>query len=94
LATSRRDLGDRSRTDLTVEPAADPKQPALDQARQSEQDAGTGNRDPFAEERCRIIEQPQMGELPIEGPIARIAVEAHGHRFTVVRRRGDRIAVA
>jgi hypothetical protein len=35
-----------------------------------------------------------MSELPIEGPIARVAVEAHRHRLTVVRRRGDRIAVA
>jgi hypothetical protein len=51
------------RTDLTVELAADPKQPALDQARESEQDADTGNRGPFAKEWCGIIEQPQMGEL-------------------------------
>jgi hypothetical protein len=50
------------RTDLTVEFAADPKQPALDQTRQSEQDADTGNRGPFAKEWCGIIEQPQMGE--------------------------------
>ena len=28
-----------------------------------------------------------MGELPIEGPIARVAVEAHRHRLTVIRRR-------
>src|ERR1700730_5129753 len=56
------------RTDFTVELAADPKQPALDQARESEQDADTGNRGPLAKERCGIIEQPQIGELPIEGP--------------------------
>src|SRR5438034_6802788 len=31
------------RTDLTIELAADPKQPALEQTRQREQDAGTGN---------------------------------------------------
>src|ERR1700688_4047619 len=72
------------RTDLTVELAADPKQPALDQARESEQDADTGNRGPLAKERCGIIEQPQMGELPIEAAIARVAVEAHWHRFGVV----------
>jgi hypothetical protein len=35
-----------------------------------------------------------MGELPIESPIARIAVEAHRHRLVVVPRRGDPIAVA
>ena len=35
-----------------------------------------------------------MSELPIEGPIARVAVEAHLHRLTVVRRHGDLIAVA
>jgi hypothetical protein len=27
--------------------------------------ADTGNRGPFAKEWCGIIEQPQMGELPI-----------------------------
>src|SRR5712692_2934224 len=82
------------RTDFTVELAADPKQPALDQTREREQDANTGNRGPLAKERCGIIEQPQMGELPIERSIARVAVEAHRHRLTVFRRRGDRIAVA
>src|ERR1700684_881667 len=81
------------RTDLTVELAADPKQPALDQARESEQDADTRNRGPLAKERCGIIEQPQMGELPIEAAIARVAVEAHRHRLALVRRRGDRIVV-
>jgi hypothetical protein len=35
-----------------------------------------------------------MGQLPIESPIARIAVEAHRHRLVVVRRRGDPIADA
>jgi hypothetical protein len=34
----------KGRTDFTVELAADPKQPALDQARQSEQDADTRHR--------------------------------------------------
>jgi hypothetical protein len=82
------------RTDLTVELAADPKQPALDQARESEQDADTGNRGPLAKERCGIIEQPQMGELPIEAAIARVAVEAHRHRFGVVLSRADWIAGA
>ena len=90
----RRAQAIEGRTDLTVELAADPKQPALNQTRQSEQDADTGNRGPLAKQRCGIIEQPQIGELPIEGPIARVAVEAHRHRLTVVRRRGDRIAVA
>ena len=90
----RRAQAIEGRTDLTVELAADPKQPALHQTRESEQDADTGNRGPLAKQRCGIIEQPQIGELPIEGPIARVAVEAHRHRLTVVRRRGDRIAVA
>src|SRR5204862_1792077 len=63
------------RTDFTVELAADPKQPALDQTRQSEQHADAGNRGPLAKQRCGIIEQPQMGELPIEAAIPRIAVE-------------------
>ena len=67
------------RTDFTVELAADPKQPALDQTRQREQDTDTGNRGPLAKQRCGIIEQPQIGELPIEGPIACVAVEAHRH---------------
>jgi hypothetical protein len=35
-----------------------------------------------------------MGELPIEAAIARVAVEAHRHRFGVVRSRADRIAGA
>jgi hypothetical protein len=34
-----------------------------------------------------------MRELPIEAPIARIAVEAHRHWLILVRRRADRIAV-
>src|SRR3974377_1285429 len=37
------------RTDLTVELAADPKQPVLDQTRYCEQDTDTGNREPLAE---------------------------------------------
>src|SRR5215468_3668729 len=37
------------RTDLTVELATDPKQPALDQTRQSQQHTDTGNRGPLAE---------------------------------------------
>src|ERR1700691_2418821 len=82
------------RTDLTVELAADPKQPALDQARESEQDADTRNRGPLAEERRGIIEQPQMGELPIEAAIARVAVEAHRHRLATASRRGDRIVAS
>src|ERR1700732_3050054 len=87
----RRAQAIEGRTDFTVQLAADPKQTALDQTRESEQDADTGNRGPLAEERCGIVEQPQMSELPIEGPIARVAVEAHRHRLTVVRRRGDRM---
>src|ERR1700720_1015584 len=81
-------------TDFTVELAADPKQPALDQTRQSEQDADAGNRGPLTKQRGGIIEYPQIGELPIEGPITRVAVEAHRHRLTLARRRGDRIPVA
>jgi hypothetical protein len=64
---------------------ADPKQTALDYVRESQEDAGTRNRGPLAEERSGIVEYPQIGELPIEGLIARIAVEAHRHRFTVIR---------
>src|SRR5712671_3260841 len=37
------------RTDFTVELAADPKQPALDQTRQCEQDTDTRNRGSLAE---------------------------------------------
>src|SRR5712692_1393564 len=59
------------RTDFTVELAADPKQPALEQTREREQDTDTGNRGPLAKQRCGIIEQPQVGELPIERSIAR-----------------------
>src|SRR5208283_5604191 len=90
----RRAQAIEGRTDFTVELAADPKQPALDQTRESEQDADTGNRGPLAEERCGIIEQPQMGELPIEAAIARVAVEAHRRRFGVVLSRADWIAGA
>jgi hypothetical protein len=36
-----------------------------------------------------VIEQPQMGQLPIERPVARIAVDAHRHGLVVVHRRGD-----
>ena len=89
----RRAQAIEGRTDVTVELVADPKQPAPDQARQSAQHPGTGNRGALAKERCGIIEQPQMGELPIEAAIARVAVEAHRHRLIVVRRRADRIAV-
>src|SRR5258707_124755 len=90
----RRAQAIEGRTDFTVELAADPKQPTLDQTREREQDTDTGNRGPLAKQRCGIIEQPQIGKLPIEGPIARVAVEAHRHRLIVVRRRGDRIAAA
>jgi hypothetical protein len=81
-------------TDFTVELAADPKQPAFDQARKREQDTDSGNRGPVAKQRCGIIEQPQIGELPIEGSIARVAVKAHRHRLTAIPKRGDWIAVA
>ena len=66
----------------------------IEQTRQREQDTDTGNRAPLAKQRCGIIEQPEIGELPIEDPIACVAVEAHRHRLTVFRRPGDRIAVA
>jgi hypothetical protein len=79
------------RADLTVELPADLKYPALDRARQREEDADTRNRGSLAKEWCGIIKQSQMGELPIEGSIARVAVEAHRHRLTVVARRIDRI---
>jgi hypothetical protein len=72
---------------------ADPKQPTLDQAGKRQQDADAGHRGPLAKQRRRIIEQPQMGELPIEAAIARVAVEAHRNRITIIRR-GDRIDLA
>src|SRR5215468_374246 len=77
-----------SRADLTVELAADPQQPALDQARQSQQDAGSRNRGSITKQRCGIREQPEIGELPIEGSVARVAIEALGHRLIIVCRRG------
>jgi hypothetical protein len=46
----------------------------------------SGNRRPVMKQRCGIIEQPQIGELPIEGPIARVAIKAHRHRLTVIPR--------
>jgi len=52
----RRAQAVEGRTDVTVELVADPKQPARDQARQSAQDARTGNCAPFAKERRSIIE--------------------------------------
>jgi hypothetical protein len=57
---------------VCVERIGDPKQPALDQTRQSNQDADTRNRGPLAEQRGGIIEQPQISELPIESPVARV----------------------
>src|SRR6266536_5889878 len=56
----RRTQAIEGRTDFTVELAADPKQPALDQTRESAQDADTGNRGPLAKQRCGSIEQPQI----------------------------------
>src|SRR5271166_6825908 len=41
-------------TDFTVELAADPKQPAFDQARKREQDTDSGNRGPVTKQRCGI----------------------------------------
>jgi hypothetical protein len=46
----------------------------------------SGNRRPVMKQRCGIIEQPQIGELPIEGPIARVAIKAHRHRLTAIPR--------
>ena len=86
----RRAQAIEGRTNLAIEPAADPEQPALDQAGKRQQHADAGHRGPLAKQRGRIIEQPQMGELPIEAAIARVAVEAHRSRLTVIRR-GDRI---
>ena len=90
----RRAQAIEGRTDFTVELAADPKQPALDQAWKRQQDTNCGNRGPLAKQRCGIIEQPQIGELPIEGPITRVAIKAHRHRLTVIPKRRDWIAVA
>src|SRR6516165_308063 len=85
-----------SRADLTVELAADPQQPALDQARQSQQHAGSRNRGSITKQRCGILEQPEIGELPIEGSVARVAIEALGHRLIIVcgRGRGARTALS
>src|ERR1700751_4378156 len=87
-----------SRANLTVELAADPQQPALDQARQSQQDAGSRNRGSITKQRCGILQQPEIGELPIEGSVARVAIEALGHRLIIVgrrrRRRGARTALS
>src|ERR1700756_1704898 len=77
-----------SRANLTVELAADPQQPALDQARQSQQDAGSRNRGSITKQRCGILQQPEIGELPIEGSVARVAIQALGHRLIIVCRRG------
>jgi hypothetical protein len=68
--------------------------PIDNQTRESEQDADTGNRGPCAKEWCGVIEQPQMGDLAIEAAIARVAVEAHRHRFGVVRSGAECIAGA
>src|SRR6516164_5344942 len=77
-----------SRADLTVELATDLEQPALDQARQSQQDAGSRNRGSITKQRCSILQQPEIGELPIQGSVARVAIQALGHRFIIVCRRG------
>src|SRR6202162_3270351 len=45
----RRAQAIEGRTDFTVELAANPKQPALDQTRESEQDADAGTRGPLTE---------------------------------------------
>src|SRR5215470_10091539 len=57
------------RTDVTVELAADLKQPAIYQARESQQNASTWNRGPLSKQRCGIIEQSQISKLPIQCPI-------------------------
>ena len=74
--------------------AGQPKVPLGARACWHVQDADTGNRSPLAEQRWCIVEQTQMRELPIEGPIAWVAVEADRHRLILIRRRGNRIAVA
>src|SRR5262249_52448095 len=82
-------------TNLTVVFAADPNEPALYQTPQSQQDTDTRNRRSLAEQRCSIIEQPEVGELPIKRPIFSVAVEAHRYRLILVRSlgRGDQSAV-
>src|SRR5215831_10048816 len=89
----RRAQAVESWANLTVEFAADPNEPALHQTGESKQDTDTGNRRSLAEQRCSIIEQPEVGELPIKRPIFSVAVEAHRHRLIVIRslRRADRI---
>src|SRR6516225_10201199 len=52
----RRAQAIKGRTDLTVEFAAGPKQPALDQAWKRQQDTNSGNRGPLAKQRCGIIQ--------------------------------------
>lgn len=49
-----------ARTDLAVELAADAKQPTLDHTWERKQDTDAGNRGPIAEQRCRVIEHPQI----------------------------------
>src|SRR5689334_23864665 len=52
----RRAQAIEGRTDVTVELAANPEQPALDQTRKSQQHTSTGNRGSLAKEWCGIIE--------------------------------------
>src|SRR5262249_58822136 len=83
------------RTDVTVEFAADLKEPAIYQARESQQAAGPRNRRTFSKQRCGIIEQSEIRELPIQCPIFSVSIEAHRYRLFVVRSlsRDDRSGV-
>src|SRR5215471_16588891 len=74
------------RTDVTVELAADLKKPAIYQAWESQQDAGTWNRGPLSKQRCGIIEQSEISKLPIQRAIFSVSIEAHRYRLIVVRR--------
>src|SRR6516165_5587216 len=81
----RRAQAIEGRTDATIELAADLKEPAIYQARESQQNAGTWNRGPLSKQRCCIIEQSEIGELPIERPIFSVSIEAHRYPLVVVR---------
>ena len=73
--SKRRAQAIEGRADFTVELATDAQQPAFDQRRDGEQHARAGDLRAVAEERCGIIEQPQIGELPIEAAIACVAIQ-------------------
>jgi len=63
------------RADFTIELAADPQQPAFHQSWEGKQHTHPGDARAVTEQRCGIIEHPQMGELPIDAAIARVAIQ-------------------